>query len=164
MVKEFGGRHCTQSDVKLEWCEILLFEKHLSPKQNNNKNWLPQSHTTSNILVSSLLNQNVPPTMPPANSNMAAADTGLTCMTTQSKNATTHPGTMAQDALCVYWKKEDIAIEKKLKNAKKEANRKKRKADEAQQAAGEEYIAQLKAREATAIENEIPCHRPGSKS
>ena len=95
---------------------------------------------------------------------MAAADTGLTHMTTWSKNATTHPGTTSQDTLCVYRKKKDIAIEKESKNAKKEANRKKKEADGAQQAAGEEYIAQLKAREATAMQNEIPCHQPGSKS
>lgn len=102
--------------------------------------------------------------MPRANSNTADADTGLTCMTTRSKNVTTHPGTMAQDVLRVYRKKEDIAIEKESKNAKKEASRKKKEADEAQQAAGEEYIAQLKVREATAVEKEIPRHRPGSKS
>jgi len=58
--------------------------------------------------------------MPHANSNRADADTGLTHMTTRSKNATTHPGTMAQDVLRVYRKKEDIAIEKELKNTKKD--------------------------------------------
>jgi len=86
-------------------------------------------------------------------------DTGLTCMMTRSKNATTHPGIMAQDALCVYRKKEDIDKEKELKNGQKEAKRKQRIADKLQQAAGKAYIARLKAEEAAAaadMEIEIP--------
>ena len=80
-------------------------------------------------------------------------------MTTRSKNANTHPGIMAQDALRVYHKKEDIEAEKELKNIKREATQRKKASDEAQQAAGKEYIEQLESEEATAnakMENEFP--------
>jgi anthranilate/para-aminobenzoate synthase component I len=88
---------------------------------------------------------------------------GLTRMTTRSKNATTHPGTMAQDALRVRRKKEDVAKEKELKNAEKEARKEKRMADEARNAQGKVCIAKLKAQEAAAamdMEKEIPRKRP----
>src|SRR6266545_70214 len=70
-----------------------------------------------------------PASMPHVTSD---TDAGLTHMTTRSKNATTHPGIMAQDALCVHWKKEEIEAEKEMKTAKKEAIKKKKVANEAQ--------------------------------
>ena len=97
-----------------------------------------------------------PASMPHVTSD---TDAGLTHMTTRSKNATTHPGIMAQDALCARWKKEEIEAEKEMKTAKKEAIKKKKVANEAQQAAGKAYIAQLEFGEATATakaEKEIP--------
>jgi hypothetical protein len=86
------------------------------------------------------------------------ANTGLTRMTTRSKNATTHPGIMAQDVLRTHRKKEEVEKEKELKTAKKEANRKKKADDKARQVAGEAYIAGLKVKEATATEKmeEVP--------
>jgi hypothetical protein len=87
----------------------------------------------------------------------------LTRMTTRAKNAITHPGTTARDALRVHRTKEEIAKEKELKNAQKEAKRKKRMADKAQKAQGKIYIARLKAEEAAAaaeMEKETPRKRP----
>jgi hypothetical protein len=122
----------------------------------NETKW-PQSHATSKIKF--VEPGNPPPTMP----RNTDPDTGLTRMTTRSKNATTHPGTMAQDALRVRRKKEEVAKEKELKNAQKEAKKEKRRADEARKAEGKVYIARLKAKEAAAaadMEQEIPHKRP----
>jgi hypothetical protein len=41
---------------------------------------------------------------------------------TRSRNATTHPGAILQDAQHVRWPKEEIAKEKELKNIQMEAN------------------------------------------
>jgi len=121
------------------------------------------SNTTKQNCHQVTLRQNQPPTMP---HNMEP-DTGLTRMTTRSKNATTHPGIIAQDALRVHRKKEEVEKEKELKNAQKAARRKKRVADEAREAAGRVYIARLKAEEAAAasdMEKEIPRKRPQAQA
>jgi len=81
---------------------------------------------------------------------------GPTRMATQSKNATTHPGAILQDAQRVRRTKEEINQEKELKNAQMEANLKKK-------ATGEAYIAQLKEIEAAAsanADNEFPRQKP----
>jgi hypothetical protein len=88
-------------------------------------------------------------------------------MTTRSKNANIHPGIIAQDALRVRRKKEEVEKEKELKNAQKEEKREKRKADEVRKAKGERYIEQLRAEEAAAaadVENNIPRKRPAKGS
>ncbi len=145
-------RNCQQAII-----DIACLENSNKMKQNCHQ---VNTHQNSNQASP----ENLLFTMPHVNSDMDT-DTGIKRMTTWSKNATTHPGLMAQDALRVNQKKEDIDKERKLKNAQKEANRKKKAADEAQQAAGEDYIIQLKADEAAAanVDKEFPRKRPVTK-
>ncbi len=72
---------------------------------------------------------------------------------TRPKNANTHPGTMAQNALRVRRTKEEIQQEKELKKAKKEAKEIQKIADEAKKVAGEEYVAERELEEAAATAN-----------
>ena len=85
-----------------------------------------------------------------------------TRMKTWSKNATTHPGAILQDAQRVQRTKEEIAEAKTLKNLQMEAKVQKQNADKARKASGEVRIASLEGIEAIAAanaESRFPRHR-----
>ena len=83
-------------------------------------------------------------------------------MVTRTKNATTHPGAILQDAQRARRPKEEIEREKELKLIAIGARIEKEAADKAMKAKGKKRIAELEAIEDAAIANadsEFPRHR-----
>jgi hypothetical protein len=87
---------------------------------------------------------------------------GPTRMATRSKNATTHPGAILQEAQRVRRTKEEIAEEKELKIMQEEAKRQKKIANNARKANGEAHLKRLEEVEGAGTanaESEFPRHR-----
>ena len=94
--------------------------------------------------------------MPRSNAPPESLASGVTRMTTRSKNATAHPGAVLQNTHSRR-SKEEVEEEKRLTNIRKEAKLQKQIAADARKAKGELRIAQLEAIED--VEQDYPRRR-----